>query len=187
MYKYFRVVESKKFSYGQKILITPEKPRFHKNWEWKYDFPEIRKKIYQVILYYYKSFVIWLINKLNLTEYPCYYESSMKEIEISDLEEFIYRNVQEACKYLYNQKCMIVFGPDVRSDLIKLTQSFEFSGRFKFEVNTRDERLLFFQDIPMVYIPTISGVHVLPDATGKWTELVQKPEPTAYGKFRRYF
>jgi len=66
--------------------------------------------------------------------------------------------------------------------LIKLTQSFEFSGRFKFEVNTRDERLLFFQDIP-----TISGVHVLPDATGKWTELVQKPEPTAFGKFRRYY
>ena len=110
----------------------------------------------------------------------------MNEISADDIKEFIYKNVKDT-KYFYNQKCMIIFGPDVRSDLIKLTQSFEFSGRFKFEVNTRDERLLFFQDIPMVYIPTISGVHVLPDATGKWTELVQKPEPTAYGKFRRYF
>ena len=82
---------------------------------------------------------------------------------------------------------MIIFGPDVRVVLLKLTQSFELSGRFKFQVNSQDGPLLFYQDIPMIYIPTISGVHVLPDATGKWTELVQKPEPTAFGKFRRYY
>lgn len=187
MYKYFQYVETKKFNVYQKTLIIPIKPRFHSNWEWKYDFPEIRRKFYQLLLFYFKSFVIWLVNVMNITEYPCYYESSMKEISTDSLEDFIFKNLEDSYNYLYNQKCMIIFGPDVRNDLMKLTQSFEFSGRLRFEANIQRERILFFQDIPMIYIPTISGVHILPDATGKWTELVQKPEPTAYGKFRRYF
>lgn len=187
MYKYFRANEIQKFDFYKETLVCPLKPRFHKDWEWTYDFPEIRNKVFKIIKYYYYVVLLYFVCKARLVEHPCYYEYNMKEVGIPDLEEFIFKNIRDSCKYLYNQKCMIIFGPDVRVVLLKLTQSFELSGRFKFQVNSQDGPLLFYQDIPMIYIPTISGVHVLPDATGKWTELVQKPEPTAFGKFRRYY
>lgn len=185
MYKHFRYVETKRNNVYQKTLITPSRPRFHRNWEWKYDFPEMRRKFYQLLLFYYQSFAAWLINSAKLTEYPCYYESSMSEISTDNIEEFIYKSVKDTRSF-YNQKCMIIFGPDVRAELMKVVSSFELSVNFHFQANIHNERLLFFQDIPLVYVPTVSGIHVLPDATGNWKERIEKVEPTAYGRFRRY-
>lgn len=185
MYKYFQYVETKKFNVYQKTLIIPIKPRFHSNWEWKYDFPEIRRKFYQLLLFYFQSFVIWLLNVTKFTEYPCYYEASMNEISVDDIKEFIYKNVKDT-KYFYSQECMIIFGPDVRADLKKITSSFELSVNFHFQANIHGESLLFFQDIPLVYVPTVSGIHILPDVTGHWKERIEKAEPTAYGRLRRY-
>lgn len=188
MHRYFNLTETRIFHYDQKVLTTPIKPRFHKNWEWKYDFPEIKLKVYQLIVFFYKKLLLYLVSKANLTDFACHYEPHMIQVEVENIEEFIFNNLRDNGKisYLYTNKSAIIFGPDTRPELMKIVNSFELSGAFKFQANVQGQNILFFYEIPMIYLPTISGIHIVPDITGKWTESFQKVEPTSYAKLRRY-
>ena len=185
---YFNIEETRQFDYNNRIILNPTKPKFHKDWEWHYDFPEVKRKLYQLILFFYKKILLYLLNKAKLTDFAYLYETRLNRVEVKDIETFIFKNLRDNQKisHLYSTKCAIIFGPDVRPELMKLTNSFEFSGKFKFQVNIQGQNILFFYEIPMIYLPTISGIHIIPDITGKWTEALQREEPTTYAKLRRY-
>lgn len=112
----------------------------------------------------------------------------MAQVEVENIETFILKNLNDNQKisHLYTNKSAIIFGPDTRPELMKIVNSFELSGAFKFQANVQGQNILFFYEIPMIYLPTISGIHIVPDITGKWTESFQKVEPTSYAKLRRY-
>lgn len=83
---------------------------------------------------------------------------------------------------------MIVFGPDAANDIMKLSDSFSFEAQYKFAYGNRGNNTYYLFNIPAFYVPTISGVHVLPDLSGKWSEKVHRePQLTSYAHDRRRY
>ncbi|RTK99384.1 MAG: hypothetical protein EKK57_09670 [Proteobacteria bacterium] len=188
MHRYFTILATPHINFNQRVLVTPTKPRFHNNWEWRYDFPEIKQKFYQLFIFFYKKVLLFLVSKARLEDFACHYEPHMTQVDTEDIEDFIFKNLRDNQKisYLYTNKSTIIFGPDIRPKLMKVVNSFQFSGNFRFQANIQGENILFFYEIPMIYLPTISGIHIVPDLTGKWSESLQRVEPTSYAKLRRY-
>lgn len=170
MHKYITVASQTKQNFLQKIIIQPNKPYFHKDWEWFYDFPQIRNKIISLFIYYFKLLILYFVNKLNLSDYPYYLESYLKEINISDLEEYLLKATSNNNKILMTNKCMIIFGPDMRNDMYKFLQSFQTSVDIKYAIGNNRKQYYVINNIPACFIPTISGIHVIPDLTGQWSE-----------------
>lgn len=144
------------------------------------------KRCMNSLSFFYKKILIFLITKANQTDYQCFYEQKMIEVHANDIEDFIFKNLREndRLKYMYTGKYAIIYGPDVRPELNKIMDSFIFMGQLRFQKNIHNENILFFHNIPMIFLPTISGIHVVPDMTGKWSESFQKLEPTSFAKLR---
>ena len=172
MYKYFSIVNQNKFNYYEKILQEPNRPYIEKDWEWTYDFPQIRRKAVEWIVYLLKIFILYLVQKLKLTTYLSYTESNLVEINVKTLEDFILKALKENMRTFYQYKCMIIFGPDVKPEIHNLISSFDTLIQVKYAFKHDNTTLYFLNDVPLYYIPTISGIHILPDLTGKWSEKI---------------
>lgn len=86
MHRYFNVIETRRVDYNQRIVLEPTKPRFHKDWEWKYDFPEIKRKLYQLILFFYKKFLLYLLAKAKLTDFSFFIKHKWPKLKLKILK-----------------------------------------------------------------------------------------------------
>lgn len=60
----------------------------------------------------------------------------------------------------------------VKRDINNLISSFDTSIQIKYAFTKHNKTVYFINDVPLYYIPTISGIHILPDLTGKWSEKI---------------
>lgn len=178
MYKYVRIIEQEQINYNKEVLYQPHKPNWPKEWEWNFDFSDIILYIKLEIKFFILTFFVNFLRKNGIIHYPFETTFSQKEISVTELEEYLLSAIknQNRHHHLSRYKSMIIFGPDISRNMYKLLLPFETSIQLRYGKGNE----LYLFDIPVIYIPTISGIHVLPDLTGKWHEkAVSEPSPTA--------
>lgn len=179
---------TKQFPTSDRVIQTPSPPRWPKDWEWKLTFTQIFILFKKQFKFWIDKLLVHIIISRKLTDFKMEYQVNYRTVSVEEIEKFIL-DVLRNNQYNYTlatQKCMIVFGPDSRNKIFS-SEIFKCHMRYKFAENSTKGVIYYYHNIPCIYIPTISGVHILPDLTGEWTEkLFHEPEYSTFGQ-RRYF
>lgn len=184
MYKHFNIIEHQSRIPHEYVLDTPNEPFWPQNWEWKLTEKEIFSLLWKTVRYKAIKLFLKLLEKLGCVFSQAQYLSyENKYIETEKIEKVIYDNIK-SINLLYRYKVMIIFGPDVHTELTSVTQPFNFNSEFRFAYEG-NKCYYFFHDIPMFFFPHIQGIHVIPDMTGQWKERVEQLEETSFRKFQR--
>lgn len=175
MYRYFKLIENKIIKLDEYIIKLPQPAYYHKEWEWKYTFTQIFNNIKQDLRYKLSLLLLYLCKRMNMIDLRYSTEYRTKEINNTSLNKHIDQVIKELnyTNLLYNNKCMIIFGSDVAGEVFKWINSYETMYEFKFSADINNQRLIFYHNIPVVFYPHISGLHILPDMTGKWNEKIE--------------
>lgn len=184
--KYVRLY-TKSIPTSDRVIQSPCPPRWPKNWEWKLTFTQIFILVSKQFKFWIDKFIIDLVVKRKLSDYQMKYQIEYETVSEIDIEKFVLDALRnnEYQRSLISHKCMIIYGPDAKRKLFS-TEIFQTNIRYKFAYNERGQSIYYLHNIPCIYIPTISGMHILPDLTGKWSEeIFIEPALSTFG--RKYF
>lgn len=184
MFRYFRVYENIYIYPDHFVFNYPFKPVWNKEWEWTLTFSEIFNLIKQEVNYALK---MWLYKKLfeyNFVEYARYTKHEYKEFNTEDLERYLFSILEDMnmIEELYFYKKMIIFGSDV-AGVFRANHSYNTLLKMQAAIGYKHKTVYAIFDIPAYFFPHISGIHVLPDMTGTWSERVHEEE-TVFRRMR---
>jgi hypothetical protein len=152
------------------------------NWEWTYDFPDLRRDLVADIKFYLAHFCLNVLTWLGVyiqKGFP--HETtrvSYREIETDDILTAIETQIEQHMRQLAREPSMIVIGPEARRELMSVYEPFACSiemrlGERRMEDGPFGEPVsvdnMYVCGIPVFFVPWFRGVVVLPDMTGHWS------------------
>jgi hypothetical protein len=163
-------------------IMEPGKPFWYKNK--KYFFQNLR----QLWRYHVNKFLFTQAKKRGMI--TCGFNPVMSgvSIETEDIEKYLHEELKEIrTLYWFSEyKVMVIYGPEIAPILRQISQPFEFNSNFKFGFNGQYAHDYYWYEIPMFFFPHISGIHIIPDLTGNWTQKMREGfQTTSFGKERR--
>lgn len=162
------------------LFSIPQGGRWPNNWEWKYDFPDIKEDLRRDLRRFFAflalKILFWCGVKVKRGTPEYTYAPKYVEVDSRDVIQALVRKLDEKQKRNIADGYMIIVGPRELRELAGMAKmwgplrfsaqmEYGYQGAMNYPPGARQTNYYIY-DVPIVVLPDFVGVAVIPDFTG---------------------
>ena len=152
-------------------LTNPPKAVWTKDWEWIYDFPDIKRNLALSIKSAIFRLSLWLIKflggKVKSAQPEYAYSVNYVDIDTERIQEAIMRKLSESqMNRLGRDELMIIVGAREFHELQRLNDNFTFMLDLRYGERHGERSNIYMLGVPVVVLVDFVGLAIVPDFKG---------------------
>ena len=153
-------------------IVSPPKPEWVPNWEFVYDFPDIRKNLALHVRLWMFHFAMWFIQKIGGKVSPPTpeYETTVDYVDVctQKISDAIMLKLDEYHKQrAAREDIMIVVGASDFKEIPRIDEDFQFVMEIRYAQKVEDRNRLrtdyYLCGVPVFVLRDFDGIAVMPD------------------------